>query len=589
MTHFWGCMAGRDSILTSPRYTSWPWTWRLLERRPGAGKITEIGAVRIEGLRVVDEFQTLVNPQRTIPPLISHLTGITQQMVADAPRIEEIMPQLMEFLEGAVVVAHNAPFDVGFLNYELHRLRSRRLGEGALDTLPLSRALVPGLANYRLKTVADALGSPVNACHRALADAQAVAHIFIEMAGRLQSSGVTRLSGAREHGHTSPVSHIDKLRLTRDLPREPGVYMFLGPDDEVLLVGRADELGSEVRSLFMPGPRKHRGVRTALQMVERIEYEPALTPLEAMVREHRLLVDCRPAFNPYWTEPDNHVYIRIRRGGPGLSLSTSGRAPGWLHDIDCLPPEGEQVIGPFRRRTAARAAVALLQRCYPICHCPRGTAERPCSRGSGGLCLAPCSADPKISGTHDRLVRDLFMWLAGSPQDDDLDPVAKVAETSPEPGRQNHAHAQGARDARDHLLAVRRAYSALADARSLSFVGLWPQVQDGGAAVRLNLVVGGKLRTAVTVAEDAAEAELASVFAWLAESSRSIRDASPDSLVAVPQRDLDYLLSLGRWFHDAEYANGVLVPLSGTSGISLGEAEHQTLLASQAIFARGIR
>ena len=129
--------------------------------KAGAGKITEIGAVRIEGLCVVKQFQTLVNPQRVIPPMITSITGITQSMVADAPRIEEVIPSLLEFLEGAVVVAHNAPFDVGFLNYELHRLRSRRLGEGAIDTLPLSRALVPGLANYKLRTVAEALGAPV--------------------------------------------------------------------------------------------------------------------------------------------------------------------------------------------------------------------------------------------------------------------------------------------------------------------------------------------------------------------------------------------------------------------------------------------
>ena len=93
--------------------------------------------------------------------MITQITGITQEMVANAPRIEEVMPELLEFLEGAVVVAHNAAFDVGFLNYELQRLSGRRLGEGAIDTLPLARALAPGLPNYKLHTVAEALGAPV--------------------------------------------------------------------------------------------------------------------------------------------------------------------------------------------------------------------------------------------------------------------------------------------------------------------------------------------------------------------------------------------------------------------------------------------
>ena len=125
--------------------------------KAGLGKITEVGAVRIEGLKVVSEFHTLVNPQRPIPPMITRITGISEDMVADAPRIEAILPALLALLEGAVVVAHNAPFDVGFLNYEFHRVRGVRLGEGAIDTLPLSRALVPGLVNYRLGTVAKSI------------------------------------------------------------------------------------------------------------------------------------------------------------------------------------------------------------------------------------------------------------------------------------------------------------------------------------------------------------------------------------------------------------------------------------------------
>ncbi len=129
--------------------------------RAGTSKITEIGAVRIEGFREVRHFSTLINPMRPIPPMITQITGITQEMVANAPRIEEVMPELLEFLEGAVVVAHNAAFDVGFLNYELQRLSGRKLGEGAIDTLPLARALAPGLPNYRLQTVAEALGAPV--------------------------------------------------------------------------------------------------------------------------------------------------------------------------------------------------------------------------------------------------------------------------------------------------------------------------------------------------------------------------------------------------------------------------------------------
>ncbi len=351
--------------------------------KAGAGKITEVGAVRIERLSIVDHFHTLVNPQRSIPPMITWITGITEEMVADAPRIEEVIPSLLDFLEGAVVVAHNAPFDVGFLNYELHRLRSRRLGEGAVDTLPLSRTLVPGLANYRLKTVADALSAPVAACHRALADAQAVAHVFIHLAGVLQDRGVATLSAAREHGRPTSPSHLEKLALTKDLPTGPGTFVFLGEEERALLVGRADHLADDVRSFFMAGARRHKGLRTAVRLVERIDHEQTATTLEAVVREQQLLLEHRPPYNQYWTAPEGYVYIKAGARGPGLNLLATRRAPRWLGDPshDPLPPQGDLVIGPFRRRGAAYAAVSLLRECYPIRHCPRRPETRPCGRG----------------------------------------------------------------------------------------------------------------------------------------------------------------------------------------------------------------
>ncbi|MCL5941989.1 MAG: exonuclease domain-containing protein [Actinobacteria bacterium] len=174
--------------------------------RPGDGKITEIGAVRIEGLREVAHFETLVNPLRSIPPKVVEITGITPRMVRGAPRIEEVMPHFLDFLRNAVIVAHNAPFDLSFLNYELARLKGRRLGDGAIDTVSLARHMAPGLPNYRLGTVAEALGSPVAPVHRALADARATAHIFLTL--------ISPCPAAARRG-ASPASTRPAARSTR--------------------------------------------------------------------------------------------------------------------------------------------------------------------------------------------------------------------------------------------------------------------------------------------------------------------------------------------------------------------------------------
>jgi DNA polymerase III epsilon subunit family exonuclease len=558
--------------------------------KAGAAKITEIGAVRIEGLCVAKHFHTLVNPQRVIPPMITSITGITQSMVADAPRIEEVIPSLLEFLEGAVVVAHNAPFDVGFLNYELHRLRSRRLGEGAIDTLPLSRALVPGLANYRLRTVAEALGAPVLAYHRALADAQAVAHVFVHLAGLLQERGVTGLRGVREHGRLSPPSHLEKLSLTRGLPEGPGTFIFMGEEERVLLVGRADRIAEEVRSFFVTGGRQHRGLRTAVRLVDRVDCEQTVTPLEAVVREQELLLEHRPPYNPYWTAPEGYVYIRAGGRGPGLSLYVTRRAPRWLRDADSgpAPVHGDLVIGPFRRRSSAQAAVALLRRCYPIRHCPRRAGAKPCERGALGQCLSPCTADAETRATHDSLVTDLVMFLAGQRAAEALDPAPRAETTArtlvdETPPQQERLVEQN----REHLAIVQRAYCALAKASELRLAYLWRQSLAGQkASVRLNLVWNGRLVACASLHADELESRVAETLESLRGHAEGCSTAGGGALVAVPQNDLDALLAVGRWLQDGARAGGVAITLRDSRPESLQEATAQIVRESLALLGR---
>jgi DNA polymerase-3 subunit alpha (Gram-positive type) len=162
------------------------------------GRITEIGAYRVSRGRIVAEFQTLVNPEMLIPPFIVHLTGITNAMVKDAPSFPEVASNWLDFASDAVLVAHNAQFDVRFLNYELARVfPGRRMANSQLCTVTLSRRVVPGLVNYRLHTVAEHFAIPIINRHRAGDDALATAEIFIRMLARLHKHGVRDLAEAR--------------------------------------------------------------------------------------------------------------------------------------------------------------------------------------------------------------------------------------------------------------------------------------------------------------------------------------------------------------------------------------------------------
>jgi DNA polymerase III epsilon subunit family exonuclease len=167
---------------------------------PKAGRVMEIGAYRVSRGRIVAEFQTLVNPLEPIPEFISGLTGITEQMVADSPRFEEIACEMLGFIGESVLVAHNSDFDVRFLNGEIGRLYPRRkMFNASLCTLRLSRRLLPGLLNYRLHTVAEHFNVSIRNRHRAPGDAEATAHIFIGLLELLRAGGVNDLGGARRY------------------------------------------------------------------------------------------------------------------------------------------------------------------------------------------------------------------------------------------------------------------------------------------------------------------------------------------------------------------------------------------------------
>ena len=162
------------------------------------GRITEVGAYRVSQGRIVAEFQTLVNPEMMIPPFVVHLTGITDAMVKDAPVFAEVADELLDFISDAVLVAHDAQFDVRFLNHELARIfPGQRMANPQLCTVTLSRRVVPGLLNYRLHTVAEHFAVPIHNRHRAAGDARATAEIFIRMLARLDQHGVRYLAEAR--------------------------------------------------------------------------------------------------------------------------------------------------------------------------------------------------------------------------------------------------------------------------------------------------------------------------------------------------------------------------------------------------------
>jgi len=166
-------------------------------------RIIELGAYRIRGKQIVDNFLTLVNPEIPIPRFVASLTGINNEMVRQAPLFSDVVPRWLEFVGDAVLIAHNAPFDTNFINHEISRVYpGQRMVNPHLCTVTLSRRAIPGLSNYRLDTVAQNFSISIPERHRAGSDALATAEIFLHLLDRLAASGVKDLAGAHKYEST---------------------------------------------------------------------------------------------------------------------------------------------------------------------------------------------------------------------------------------------------------------------------------------------------------------------------------------------------------------------------------------------------
>jgi DNA polymerase III epsilon subunit family exonuclease len=162
-------------------------------------RLIELGAYRIRGGRIVDKFLSLVNPEIPIPRFVATLTGISNDMVRDAPVFADVAPQWLDFVSDSVLVAHNAPFDTSFLNHEISRVYpGHRMVNPHLCTVRLSRRAMPDLANHRLDTIATHFSIPIASRHRAGSDALATAEIFILLLTELEEThGIKDLGAAR--------------------------------------------------------------------------------------------------------------------------------------------------------------------------------------------------------------------------------------------------------------------------------------------------------------------------------------------------------------------------------------------------------
>lgn len=360
-----------------------------LETTGGSAKdgsmITEVGAVKVRGGEVLGEFQTLVNPHQLIPPFIAVLTGITDSMVATAPPIDQVLPQFLEFAQGCVLVAHNAPFDVGFLKFFAERQGRPWPAFEVLDTARLARRVITrdDAPNCKLSSLATLFGAATTPNHRALSDARATVDVLHGLMGRLGNLGVHTLEELQTFSARVSTAQRRKRHLAEGLPHAPGVYLFRDAQQRVLYVGTSKDLRTRVRTYFTASETRSR-MGEMVNLASSVQGIECATPLEAEVRELRLIAEHKPRYNRRSRFPERVHWIKLTvEPWPRLSL------------VRQVLDDGADYVGPFASKRTAERSVAALHEAFPIRQCggrmPKLPSLSACALAEMGRCLSPCN------------------------------------------------------------------------------------------------------------------------------------------------------------------------------------------------------
>lgn len=350
--------------------------------------ITEIGAVKVCGGEVVGEFSTLVNPGIPIPPFIAALTGITNADIVGAPSVVTAVSMFLEFAGDAAVVAHNAPFDMGFLRVacDTHDLTWNH--GPIVDTARLARSALQRdeVRNCKLGTLAAYFRTTSEPSHRALADARATAEVFHHLLERVGNFGIMTLEDLRAFTGRVSSAQRTKRHLAEGLPTGPGVYIFEDREGRPLYIGTSKNIRQRVRSYFTAAEQRRR-MSEMITIAHRVRAIECATPLEARIRERRLIVDEQPRYNR-----------RSRRASePSWVKLTTDHAPR-LSVVSRVAADDGTYLGPFTSHAVARLAAEALEYTYPIRTCTSRLARTPrstvagCALGELGRCVAPCRA-----------------------------------------------------------------------------------------------------------------------------------------------------------------------------------------------------
>jgi len=358
------------------------------------GGITEVAAIIHDGSKIVDTYQTLINPGRTIPGFITGLTGITNEMVADAPYFHEIAAELLALLKDKVFVAHNVNFDYNFLHLEFQRA-GFIFNVPKLCTVRLSRKVIPGVRSYSLGTICSHVGIQITDRHRAYGDALATAHLFSIICER-DTENVVQLSLRKNSGEAFLPPHISKEKYD-SLPKKPGIYYFYDNNHQVIYVGKAINIQSRFKGHFTG--KSKTGLKTDIHDVS---YELAGSEFLALLLEALEIKRLWPKYNRSQ---------KVKSISWGIYQYEDGQ--GYIRFQVAKVIKGHKPLMSFKSHTEAWSFLLSGVSLYKLCPKLSGIQKTPqaCYDYPLQKCEGACAGNETVTsynGKADEWVKDIY-------------------------------------------------------------------------------------------------------------------------------------------------------------------------------------
>jgi DNA polymerase III subunit epsilon len=355
-------------------------------------KITEIAIFQHDGEKITGEFVTLINPERNIPYFITNLTGITNEMVEDAPRFFEVAKTIIEMTEGRTLVAHNAKFDYSFIRQEFKSL-GYNYRRSLLDTVTLGRKLIPGHRSYSLGNICKDLGIMINGRHRAEGDAFATVRLF-EMLLEIDSDKTGRYSGQIKNTRLSKLNPNLNVEKIDSIPEEPGIYYFYNEKGDLIYIGKSRNLQQRVRT-HLSNNTTNRAMEMR-DLIADIDWEVTGSELIALLMESSEIKKSKPVYNR-----------AQRRTGFQWGIFSFTDSKGYINFNYAKLDAEDNPVSVFTGKERAKSMLMSLVEKYELCQKLTGLYETngPCFHFHVGICKGACCGKEPPDSYNERALK----------------------------------------------------------------------------------------------------------------------------------------------------------------------------------------